>query len=703
MKVYRDCINGLAPFDDPAFFTIFDASQNVVKTLTVSILSVTTVPPTNNSICAPAFFGNACVEEAIYETTVTLTPSAGGYDIVYQRCCRNGTILNLINPDEVGSTYTEHIPGPEMVVTNNSPRFTNRPPTYICSGLNINFDHVATDPDGDQLVYSLCSPFNGLDVCCPLISNPGFTNTCNNSPPICPNTNPPPPYLSVPFSAPYSASYPLSSSPAININASTGLLSGAPNLLGQWVVGVCVSEYRSGVLIGTHYRDFQFNVIACPNLLEARVVAQTKTNDGRGTGYCNGYEVTFKDASINATSWHWDFGDPSTLADTSNLKNPLYTFTQKGTYTITLIANPGSPCADTTTSIFSINPLLRPSFLIPNGQCLSNNRFNFIGGGLFDGTGTFNWIFGPNANPSSANTLTVNNVVFNAAGSYPITFSVTENGCSADTTKIIDIYQDPLASIGSFDGNGCDPFTITIPNTSMSSGNTNYTWSFSDGTTSDLKTPTHTFSPAGIYSASLTINTTNNCIGSSSVSAVNSITVNPTPIAGFTATPMVTSIFNPEINFFNTSISPNIISWFYDFGDGGSSNSVNPIYSYGNWGEYTVTQTIVNNFGCPNKAQLLIRILPEHRFWVPNAFTPKNEDGLNDEFKPVAIGVRNYSFTIFDRWGSIIFKTNDPNAGWNGTYKGKPCQLDVYVWKCEFTNIVLSKDESYVGHVTLLK
>jgi gliding motility-associated-like protein len=692
MKVYRDCLGGPA-FDNPAFFTVFDATGAVITTLNISLTSSLTVPPSNNSPCAPTTAGLACVEEGYYETILNLPPKIGGYYIVYQRCCRNGTILNLISPGSVGSTYWEHIPGPEVVAVNSSPRFKKRPPIYICANIPIAFDHSATDADGDSLAYSLCTPFDGLSSACPIVLAGGG----------CPTVNTPPPYTSVPFIAPFSSSYPLSSSPAININPVTGFLDGVPNLLGQWVVGVCVSEYRAGVLIGTHHRDFQFNVISCPAIVIADIKSQTSLVPG-SSGFCNGFALTYTNTSGgSASTFFWDFGDPTVTTDTSSLANPTYTFGTAGTYTVTLIANPGSPCADTTTKLFIIKPLLKPEFLEPIGQCLSGNHFDFVGAGVFQGTGTFAWNFGPNATPSSSSTVSVSNVIYNAPGTYTISFTVSENGCIATATKTIEVYIDPLAGIGPFNGSGCDPFTITFLNTSTASSTMYYTWVFSDGTTSNEPNPTHTFYPPGIYSASLTLITTEKCIDTSLVSAVNSITVNPSPLAGFTATPTLTTIFDPDISFFNTTTSPSIVSWYYDFADGTNSNLVNPMHSYTTWGDFYVSQTVTNNFGCPNTVNLLVRILPEFRFWIPNAFTPGNGDGMNDVFKPKVIGVTDYSFLIFNRWGEQIYKTNDTEAGWNGTFKGKPSPIDVYVWKCIFKNVVSKEYESHVGHVTIVR
>jgi hypothetical protein len=153
----------------------------------------------------------------------------------------------------------------------------------------------------------------------------------------------------------------MASSPAININPSTGFLDGVPNIQGQWVVGVCVSEYRNGQLIGVHHRDFQFNVIPCPFVVVADIISQTTTNNGQGTGYCNGFTISYSNNSYNGSTYHWDFGDPNTLADTSNVYNPTYTFPLPGTYTVTLIVNPNSAC---TNSLCKLNCLV--NVLSPN-------------------------------------------------------------------------------------------------------------------------------------------------------------------------------------------------------------------------------------------------------------------------------------------------------------------------------------------------
>jgi gliding motility-associated-like protein len=95
-------------------------------------------------------------------------------------------------------------------------------------------------------------------------------------------------------------------------------------------------------------------------------------------------------------------------------------------------------------------------------------------------------------------------------------------------------------------------------------------------------------------------------------------------------------------------------------------------------------------------------VLPENRFFIPNTFTP-NGDGLNDLFMPAVMGVEDYRFMIFDRWGNLLFDTIDTYQGWDGRFKGNKCQEDVYVWKIAYTNVVNGEEIKVIGHVNLVR
>jgi gliding motility-associated-like protein len=931
LKVYRDCYNGIPPLDDPAAVFIFDASGNLMDSMQLISPIVTQLPPVINNPCfTPPT--DVCVEEGIYTGYIYLPPITGGYYLSYQRCCRNNTILNLIDPGDVGSTYMAHIPGPETALDNSSPRYTNFPPIFLCLGVPLIFDHSATDPEGDSLYYEFCDPFHGASAVCPVFSG-GFA-------PGCPGE--PPPYTSVPWLSPYSASYPMDAAPAMAINPTTGLMTGTPTSLGQWVVGVCVSEYRNGVLLDFNKRDFQFNVVNCPGLPVASIPEQVN--------FCTGYTVNFSQNSLNATSYSWDFGDPTTTSDISSAFSPSWTYADSGTYTVTLIINPGTVCCDTNTIIYHIYPVLAPTFVSPPAECLESNSFNFTTGGAFMGNGTFSWDFGANASPSASSLQDPNNIVFNAPGTYPVSLIVAENGCSDTCFGTVTVHPKPLANFGlsstlscilnpvqfndscvssspltylwDFDNGssstlaspstiyttvgtynvslivtsalGCKDtvelpaplnvlpppvasfgfttncFSNEIDFTQSSVGASTYLWNFGDTTTSldasGLPSPSYTYPDSGNYTVTLIVNPGTTCSGTQtqtihlnpplipdftappgeclynnsfnltpggsyegngtfswtfgshatpSTSNIESpsniifdtigafpvsvsITENgctastggilnvypkpdaffevttptgcalnpvhfiddsqtdspltwlwdfgngtsstiqdpyvtyadsgqysismiittahgckdtmvfpaplqiyPSPVAGFIVDPTYTSIFDPNITMTDQSMGANACS--VDWGDGFNSANCDSVHQYTAAGTYNVMQIVVNTYGCYDTAYSVITIDPNFMFWLPNAFTPGNNDGLNDIFKPKLIGVHDYEFMIFDRWGEKIYETNEIEEGWNGFYKGNLCSNDVYVYRITFLDDRRNDYHEYIGRVTLVR
>jgi gliding motility-associated-like protein len=119
----------------------------------------------------------------------------------------------------------------------------------------------------------------------------------------------------------------------------------------------------------------------------------------------------------------------------------------------------------------------------------------------------------------------------------------------------------------------------------------------------------------------------------------------------------------------------------------------------------SIMQVAVNSYGCRDSIIKQIEIKPAYVIYVPNAFTP-NSDGTNDGFKAVGVGIAQFKLQVFDRWGALVFETDDINNAWDGSIKGKgdfeSTKQEVYVWKAQVTD-VLSEKHSMIGHVTLLK
>lgn len=681
LKVYRDCFTGLAPYDNPASIFIFNNSGTFIDSVEIPFPGSVTLPVTINNPCfTPPT--DICVEEAVYQTIVNLPSIPGGYNITYQRCCRNNTILNLINPGDVGSTYMAHIPDASLAPCNSSPRYNNFPPIFLCNGVPLNFDHSATDPDGDSLYYEFCDPYSGLEPSCPILGSAAASG--------CAVLASPPPYTFVPWLSPYSATFPMSSLPALAVNSFTGLMTGTPNMLGQWVVGVCVSEYRAGVLIDINKRDFQFNVVDCPGLPVASIPLQTF--------FCFGYNVDFTQSSINAFTYHWDFGDPTTVLDTSNIIAPTWIYPDSGIYTVTLIINPGSLCADTNSNTFYIYPLLEPHFTPPLGECDYNNSFDFTAGGDFMGNGTFVWNFGIHAMPNNITAQNPNGIVFDSAGIYPVTLTINENGCTESYTANVEIYPKPIANYGLESSVACDLQPVHFIDSSQATGTVTYLWNLGDGAISTLENPYHTYGSIGIYSSNLIISDVNGCKDTAALDAP--LSVYPSPLAGFSVTPNDTSIFYPNVNMTDQSFGG--VGCGVYWGDGIYYSNCDSMHTYSLPGTYTVMQVVVNVNGCKDTAYSEVIIRPEYLFWLPNAFTP-NGNGLNDVFKPSLLGVHNYKFLIFDRWGEKIFDTSDSSEGWDGHFKNRLCTNDVYVYKITFKDDVRSDNHQFIGRVTLVR
>lgn len=139
------------------------------------------------------------------------------------------------------------------------------------------------------------------------------------------------------------------------------------------------------------------------------------------------------------------------------------------------------------------------------------------------------------------------------------------------------------------------------------------------------------------------------------------------------------------IQFKNNSIG-NIISYFWDFGDGNSSSDENPSHTYQSQGEYEITLQAIDNFGCIQELKKSIRVF-DYFLVVPNVFSP-NDDGVNDYFFPKYLNIESLEFWVLNKWGETIFYTADINAnGWDGTVMGEPAMPGNYVYKLKFQTV----------------
>lgn len=682
LKLYRDCLLGQAPFDDPATVSVYNASGFHVRDVQMVFPGSHLVPQQSLSPCFQQEV-NVCVEEAVYEQVVNLPYLAGGYTLVYQRCCRNQSILNIFGPGDTGATYTTEIPESVWTNCNSSPRFTQFPPIVLCINDPLIFDHSATDPDGDSLVYSFCDPFEGGSVDDPM-----------------PVPAAPPPYNFVNFSAPFNAGNPLPATPAFIVNSSTGLLTGEPTQQGQFVVAVCVTEYRNGQLLSVNKRDFQFNVINCEGQTQADFVAPTADVDLGNV--CNGLEVSFQNESENADSYQWDFGISGIITDVSSLVNPIYVYPDTGVYQVLLIANPGNACADTATLTIAVYRKLEAEILPMDPQCIIDNSFDFTAGGFFTPDDDLEWGFNGPVNTSSSTIANPQDIVWAEGGNFMVYLNMSNPHCTSRDSIIVTVYPELNVDFSVNKLNACSPSTLIFTNNSSYSPGAFFEWDFGDGTTSSEANPYHSYSEPGTYDLSLLIGNPVGCKDTAALSFDNYITIRPSPVAALSADPLKTSILMPNVTFFDESTGE-LTTWL-DPGTGEVFQHPETLYyTYADTGWYDARIIALNEVGCYDTAMVPIRIEPLYACFIPNAFTP-GDDNLNETFGPKGEGFKHFEMLIFDRWGNVIFTTTEPMTNWDGRANGgnNIAQGGVYNYKIMILD-VLGGDHSYTGRVTLIR
>lgn len=175
------------------------------------------------------------------------------------------------------------------------------------------------------------------------------------------------------------------------------------------------------------------------------------------------------------------------------------------------------------------------------------------------------------------------------------------------------------------------------------------------------------------------------------------------PVAEFYVSPAFPTAGIDQVRFFNASSGNNQKSWeWYINGDDSVFfHSPNPEILFNTSGQKLVTLIVTNEFGCSDTITKEIIIYDEFSLYIPNSFTP-NGDNTNDDWLIFGTGIKTMELEIFNRWGELIFRSNDPFKGWNGFYNGKPAEAGTYAYKLVITAHSSSRKE-LTGHLNLLR
>jgi gliding motility-associated-like protein len=325
------------------------------------------------------------------------------------------------------------------------------------------------------------------------------------------------------------------------------------------------------------------------------------------------------------------------------------------------------------------------------------------------GSNSYSWNFGDGNLSNEINAVNV----FDAYGTYNVALTATDllTGCVDSVIKPLTILASPIVGFTASSTKGCVLFDVVFTDT-INAQNTSLLWEFGDGETSFQPVAIdHQFNEEGCYDISLTVTNEVGC--SSTLTKEDFVCAYELPTANFIANP--DSMLVTEPNFEFTNFSSNSYTYLWEFGDGNTSLSTNPIHTYPNIpGNYVVTLYAYNELGCYDSTFFTVTVYEDIIVYVPNSFTP-NGDGTNDIFLPIitsGLDEKKYTMYIFNRWGDIVFESHNPNEGWDGSYPdvlehlngmNNYAQDGVYTWKIIFNGSQNEEALEKIGHVNLLR
>ncbi|MDC0230963.1 SprB repeat-containing protein, partial [Aureispira] len=464
LNVFRDC-NGVS-VGGTQVINYSSASCGVNASLSLTSISVTDITPlcpSQSSACNGGS-GSVGVERHVFQGTLTLPPGCNDWVLSSSSCCRNNAITNLSSPGS-NDIYVETTLNNTLTPCNSSPFFTYNPQLFACVGQAVNYQQLATDSDGDSLVYSMTNCLQGAGT-------------------------------SVSYAGGFSGANPLTN--PVTINSQTGEISFTPTQAQVAVMCVLVEEYRNGVLISTIMRDIQFNITNCNNTIPA-ISGINGSLTVFDTSICEGGTLCFDILSSDV-----DPGNNVTLTFSNNIPGAFFTQNTTGGSVA------GTFCwttaqGDLGTYVFAITaeddacPILgqnAQSYTIvvgpnPNPPVSAGNPVQICAGDTTLLTAT------TTANPPLAFewTPTTNLLSPNAAATFATPTTTTSytvaltyaDGCISTDAVTVYANTDPLASIFPSTGEACGGANYVLTGSSDLSG-MNFEWF--DATMTSLGTGT---------------------------------------------------------------------------------------------------------------------------------------------------------------------------------------------------------------------
>ena len=365
----------------------------------------------------------------------------------------------------------------------------------------------------------------------------------------------------------------------------------------------------------------------------------------------------------SVSNWWWDLGNGITATS----KNPTTTYNTAGDIIIQLVAKTNNGCiSDTVKKLINIEstPLAKFGYSLP---LCENKSVQFTDSSVITSGTIQGWLWGFD-NGSSA--FTQNAATVFTGGNYQVKLIVKNGkGCNSDTT-FGEIYINPRPVIDFTVSDACKNTDISFEGINKSGGSiTQWQWKFGDGTFATSKDTQHVYTSSGKFPVKLFALSSTGC---SSDTIQRDITIYATNV--FAGNDTIAATNQPVQLWASGGIS---YEWRPASGLS-NPNIFNPIAINNTDRSYVLRA--FTPLGCESFDTLNIKIYDGPEIYVPRAFTP-NGDGLNEILKALPAGVKQFkNFTIYNRFGQVVFSTAVSSKGWNGVFKGKAQKPGAYIW-----------------------
>ena len=589
----------------------------------------------------------------------------------------------------------------QTIVVNPKPNASFTAPT-VClpsSGL-ANFTYTGTPQPGQTYLWNFGDPASGANNTSTL-QNPSHNYTAGNYQVILEVTNPTTgcidrDTLNQTFNVTPALAYPplaaacenetsvnVATATVTNGVTGTGVYSGTgvsangifnPSVAGA---GTHTITYTFTSASGNCVEDSSQTIVVNPKPVSAFTITPT---------VCQGQTATISsNATIptgTITEWRWFMGDGNTYTF-NNGNNFTHTYANYGTYQVKLVTQSADGCiSDTARQSITVSPVPVPAFSMPASVCMPNGSVQFTNNSTIadNSTITYSWDFGDGSAPS---TVASPSHIYAASGSYNVTLTATgANGCTASTSQLFDDFFDkPIAAFTADATEICSGTAVrfTDASTAPNSTVTGWTYIFSDGSSLSQQNPTKTFGNAGTYTVRLVVTNAQGC--TSDTSAPVTITVHQQPQVN--AGPDFVVAQGTTIQFLATSNTPGVDILWSPAAGLSSATILQPTHVAVADAAYTITLSDGNGF-CTATDNLTVKILRPLK--IPNAFSP-NGDNINDRWE--IENLADYTgavVEVFNRYGSMVWKSAGYATPWDGTSNGKPLPLATYYYVIQLKN-----------------